>query len=143
MLSAMKKFLEVLMDDDGTMHIKAEDPVPDPREPDVEKKYDQMHKAAIKAMTENIWKKHDLRASMAIRVLSMADMACDCQPYEHLNHFFFMMLESFLPHYENYCNKLKAPYGFKAKEMVKPFTCDGATIMKLAGDPFQNDLSVN
>lgn len=70
-------------------------------------------------------------------------MACDCQPYEHLDHFFFMMQESFLPHYENYCNKLKAPYGFKPKEMVKPLTCDGATIMKLAGNPFHNDSSVN
>lgn len=131
----MKKFLEVLLDDNGEMHIKAETPVPDLDDPKATKKADTLYKAAMRSLVKAIWQKHDMRASAAIRILSMAEMACDRQPYEHVDQFFFTMIHDFLPHYEQYSNKLKAPYGFKRTEMIKPIIMGGSTLMKMTKLP--------
>ena len=50
-LSTMKKFLEVLLDDNGEMHISAEDLVPEMEDPCVKEKTDALFKAAIKAQS--------------------------------------------------------------------------------------------
>ena len=71
----MKKFLEVLLDDNGEMQIKADNLVPDMDDPDVRKKTDALYKAAMKSLVKIIWKNHDTKASKAIRILSMAEMA--------------------------------------------------------------------
>ena len=139
----MKKFLEVLLDDNGEMHIKAGDFVPNPDDPDAVERIDALYKAAMKALTKNIWKDHDLRASKAIRVLSMSEMACDRQPYEHVDQFFFTMMDSFLPHYEKFSNQLKAPFGFDHKDMIKPFTMKDFSCIQLSDNPFRNDFFVN
>ena len=88
----MKKFLEVLLDDNGEMQIKADNLVPDMDDPDVQEKTDALYKAAMKALVKSILQKHDMKASRAIRILSMAEMACDRQPYQHVDQFFFTMI---------------------------------------------------
>ena len=139
----MKKLLEVLMDDTGELHIEAEDLIPGPEDPDVKKKYDNLYKAAMRALTKCLWRDQDLRVSKAIRLLSMSEMACDRQPYEHVDQFFFTMMNSFLPLYEKYCNKLKKPYGFNPKEMVKPFTMNDFNCIQMLENPFLNESKYN
>ena len=112
-------------------------------DPDVTQKYDQLYKAVMRALTKTIWKDQDMKASRAIRVLSMSEMACDRQPYEHVDQFFFAMMDHFLPQYEEYCNHLKVPYGFNPGEMIKPFTMKDFSCMQLSGNPFLNENMLN
>ena len=133
----MKKFLEVLLDDNGEMHISAEDLVPEMEDPGVKEKTDALFKAAIKALVKTIWKNQDLKASKAIRILSMAEMACDRQPYQHVDQFVFTMIDNFLPHYEKDSNYLKAPDGFRRKEMIKPFSMGDSSMIQLPDYPFR------
>ena len=139
----MKTFLEVLLDDAGDMHIVAGDFVPGPEDPDATKKFDNLNKAAMRALTKSLWKDQDIRVSKAIRLLSMSEMACDRQPYEHVDQFFFTMMDNFLPHYEKFCNQLKKPYGFNPKEMVKPFTMKDFSCMQMLENPFLNKVGFN
>lgn len=139
----MKKVLEVHLDDNGEMHISAEDFFPDLAEPDCEKKADHLFRSTIKALTKLLWEKQDLRVSKAIRLLSMSEMACDRQPYQHVDQFFFTMMDSFLPQYEKFCNKLKAPYGFRSKELIKPFSMGDTSCMQLPDYPFRNKNIIN
>ena len=139
----MKTFLEVKLDDAGEMQIVAGDLVPDPEDPDIKKKFDSLSKAAMRALTKSLWKDQDIRVSKAIRILSMSEIACGRQPYEHVDQFFFTMMDSFLPHYEKFCNQLKKPYGFDPKEMVKPFTMKDFSCMQLLENPFFNGPNYN
>ena len=127
----MKKFLEVLMDENGELHFStdlvfADDVVNPPK--DMEKYAEealQMHKTAIRSLIDTLWREKNYNVSKAIRYLSMAEINATREPYESAETFWFAMMFDYLPYFENYSNRLKKPYGFNPRKMTRPITFDG------------------
>ena len=83
----MKKFLEVLMDDNGELHMSTDcvfaDSIENPPEDlaAYEKEMDQLHRKAIRGVVNAVWKEKKLDVSKAIRYLSMAEIITCAEPY--------------------------------------------------------------
>lgn len=118
----MKKFLEVLIDDNGQLHIDTEMDFSSILSLDQPALGEPLIKSAIKAFAECIWKNRDNEPSKAVRLLSMAEIAATAEPYEMAEEFWATMMFSYLPHYEKFCTKVKSPYGFNPKQVIRPLT---------------------
>ncbi|MBO4671469.1 MAG: hypothetical protein J5640_06470 [Bacteroidales bacterium] len=116
----MKKFLEVLIDDNDQLHIETEMDFSQILDPDHPERSEGLIKAAIKAWTECIWKDRNNEPSKAVRLLSMAEIAATAEPYNMAEEFWSTMMFSYLPHYEKFCDKVKSPYGFDTKLVIRP-----------------------
>lgn len=125
-LEPMKKFLEVLMDDDGMLHFGTDFSFPDSYESsrkDVDEFVSQnkdLDKRIIKSLVEEVWKNKNMHPAKAIRLLSMAEMMACAQPYEQAESFWWTMMHDYIPAQEKYSNALKKPFGFDASKMVRP-----------------------
>lgn len=135
----MKKILEVFIDDQGEMQFNANNLGLNPNDPSVAKTMDRLSRSAMRALTKLIWKDQNNAASEAIRFLSMANIACDAQPYENIDQLFLTMMHNYLPRYEKYCNKLKSKYGVDAANMVKPVTWVNEEAIRMSGNSFLID----
>lgn len=118
----MKKFLEVLLDDNGEFLIESDFDFSRIFNYDNPKEYDGLTRAALKAFSECIWKDRNNRPSFAIRLLSMAEIAATAEPYDMAEQFWSTMMFSYIPYYEKYCNKIKEPYGFNPNAVTRPIT---------------------
>lgn len=124
----MKKFLEVLVDDNGEMHLSTdfkfhdsiENPVTD-IEQEV-KEVDATHRQTIRGVVNAMWKEHNLNISKAIRYLSMAEMLSCAEPYQQAEEFWYTMMFDHIPYYESFATGLKIPYGYDHTKMVRPIT---------------------
>jgi len=114
----MKKFLEVLMDDNGELHMSTDcvfaDSIENPPEDlaAYEKEMDQLHRKAIRGVVNAVWKEKKLDVSKAIRYLSMAEIITCAEPYEGAEELWYAMMFDYLPYYERYSDRLKIPYGY-------------------------------
>ena len=133
----MKKFLEVLMDDDGQLHLStdfvfADNVANPPIDMKAEKaKNDEYNKKAIRGLIDYLWRKREFHASKAIRYLAMAEIMACAEPYEHAEEFWSTMMFSYIPHYENYANKLKRPFGYDPSKMTRPLVGGGTSMMPI------------
>ena len=118
----MKKFLEVLIDDNGEFHIESQFDFSRIFDLDNPKGYDEINRSAMKAFSECIWKDRNNCPSYAVRLLSMAEIAATAEPYDMAEQFWSTMMFSYIPHYENYCDRIKKPYGFNPKLVTRPVT---------------------
>ena len=101
----MRKFLEVLVDDDGKYHFSTDETfegIPSP------KVFDKEFKHLLHDMTEFMWQNKQQKVSQAIRMLSMAEMLGGAQPYEMA--------------YEAFATEIKKPFGFDSKAVTRPVT---------------------
>ena len=122
----MKKFLEVLMDDDGNLHLSTdfefadsvENPPTDMKE--LEKENDRLSRLTMEGVINAIWKERKIHVSKAIRYLSMAEIISDAQPYDNAEHLWGAMMFDYIPCYEKYASKLKTPYGFDPSKVIRP-----------------------
>lgn len=124
----MKKFLEVLVDDNGEMHLstdfKFHDSIENPAT-DIEqeaKEVDATHRQTIRGVVNALWKEHNLDISKAIRYLSMAEMLSCAEPYQQAEEFWYTMMFDHIPYYESFATGLKIPYGYDHTKMVRPIT---------------------
>ena len=136
----MKKFLEVLVDEDGQMSFSTDfefaDSVDNPPSDlmALMAKNDDLNKKAIRGMVDQIWKKRDQHASKAIRYLAMAEIMACAEPYDHAEQFWWTMMFSYIPHYEKLANKLKRPFGYDPSKMIRPVSFGGGTsVMPMKG----------
>lgn len=114
----MKKFLEVLMDENGELHFSTdfefadsiENPVKDMKAFEAES--DRLHRKAIRGVVDAVWKNKNLNVSKAIRYLSMAEIITCAEPYEGAEHFWYAMMFDYLPRYERFSDQLKIPFGY-------------------------------
>ncbi len=127
-ITLMKKFLEVLVDDQGEMHFstdfKFSDSIENPPL-DLEKEAkeaDARYRQVIRGLVNTIWKDRNYHVSKAIRFLSMGEIIACAEPYDIAEQFWSTMMFSFIPLYEKYSSSLKIPYGFDPKQMIRPFT---------------------
>ena len=127
----MKKFLEILLDDEGQMHITSECGFVASKDSLSIDFMDRLFKSAIRAFSSKIWKDKDQEASFAIRVLSCAEILATAEPYKMAEEFWVTMMFDFIPHYEKYGNKLKQPYGFDPKRMTKPIVGGPLNMMQV------------
>jgi hypothetical protein len=118
----MKKFLEVLIDDNGEFHLESEFDFSRIFNFDNLKEYEGINRSVLKAFSECIWKDRNNGPSYAVRLLSMAEIAATAEPYDMAEQFWSTMMFSYIPHYENYCDRLKKPYGFNPQLVTRPIT---------------------
>lgn len=122
----MKKFLEVLMDDDGQLHLSTDFDFPDSvkNPPKDEKAFlaemDQLYKNTITGTVNAIWKERNLNVSKAIRFLSMAEVISCASPYENAEDLWGALMFDFIPKYEAFASKLKIPFGFRPDKIQRP-----------------------
>lgn len=125
----MKKFLEVLVDEDGNFHFSTdevffteEEFASEPHKTRVAhmKEYENKLKGLIHDMTEFMWKYKDQRFSQAVRMVAMAEILGCAQPYEHAEEFWSLMMFQTIPHYEAFAAAIKKTYGFDDRAVTRP-----------------------
>lgn len=132
----MRKFLEVLMDDDGALHMSTDftfvDDIDNPPADIAQyaKEADKMHRTAIRAMVETMWKDRNLNVSKAIRYLSMAEVMACAEPYDNAEHLWSALMFDYIPYYEKFANKLKTPYGYDPTHIIRPITMGNPSFFK-------------
>ena len=131
----MKKFLEVLMDDDGVLHFSTDFEFPDsienpPKDMKAqERENDEWNRKLIRDLVKEIWGKRNYHPSKAIRYLATAEMMSCAEPYECAEEFWSTMMFHFIPHYERYASQLKKPFGFDPSKMTRPVVRGGMSVM--------------
>ena len=124
----MKKFLEVLVDDNGEMLFSTDFEFSDslespPMDLDEEAKLvDQRYRQVMRGLVNAIWRDHNLNISKAIRYLSMGEIISCAEPYDNAEQLWCTMMFSFIPHYEKYSSSLKKPYGFDPSNIIRPIS---------------------
>ncbi|MBO6082620.1 MAG: hypothetical protein J6P46_06310 [Bacteroidales bacterium] len=131
----MKKFLEVLVDEDGKYHFSTDEAFVSEEEftsEDVQRKKihmercDRMLERLVHDMTEFMWQNKEQRVSQAVRMVAMAEILGCAQPYEHAEEFWSLMMFHTIPQFERYAASIKRPYGFDDRAVNRP----------LVGGPF-------
>ena len=129
----MRKFLEVLVDDDGRFHFSTDETdggIPKPQE--FEKEFMQL----THDLTEFMWKTKDQMISRVVRKISMAEILATAQPYEQAEAFWDNMMFHTIPRYERFAANIKKPYGFDDKKVTRPLTVMPGTSMFPIKTPF-------
>jgi hypothetical protein len=113
----MRKYLEVLVDEDGRFHFSTDEPFNGILSPQV---FDREFHQLLHDMTEFMWQNQDQKVSQAVRMVAMAEMLGCAQPYEQAEDFWSMMMFDTIPHYEGYAANIKKPYGFDNRVVTRP-----------------------
>lgn len=122
----MKKFLEVLMDDEGLLHLSTDFEFADSRDnppSDITAhmaELDDLHKRAIRSLVNEVWKNRNQHPSKAIRILAMAEIIACAEPYDHAEQFWSTMMFDYIPGYEKLASSLKKPFGYDPSRMIRP-----------------------
>lgn len=125
----MNKFLEVLVDENGTYHFSTEEPFITEEElaaGDNPAKTEHMkacHKRLtqlVHDMTEFMWKTKDQNVCQAVRLLAMAEILACAQPYERAEEFWSMMMFHTIPQFEDFAAVIKKSYGFDDRDVTRP-----------------------
>lgn len=143
----MKKIMEVLLDDDGSVTFRSEcnysffgGDLITPTKPS--KKLDKTFKKVIEGFVKCIWEEGNTQISSVVRILSMAEMMACAQPYSQVEEFWSNMMFSFVPRMEKYSANLKTKYGFKDEDVVRPLSFGnpiiGGSIMPMPDPCFED-----
>lgn len=125
----MKKFLEVLVDEDGKFHFSTEEEfvteeafaAENPHaQLDHAQEIDKLLKRLVHDMTEFMWQNKEQRVSQAVRLVAMAEILGCAQPYEHAEEFWSMMMFHTIPQFEKFAAAIKKPYGFDERAVNRP-----------------------
>ena len=125
----MKKFLEVLVDEDGKFHFSTEEEfvteeafaAENPRaKVEHAKEIDKLLKRLVHDMTEFMWQNKEQRVSQAVRLVAMAEILGCAQPYEHAEEFWSLMMFHTIPQFEKFAAAIKKPYGFDERAVNRP-----------------------
>jgi hypothetical protein len=113
----MKKYLEVLLDDEGTFHFASGMPLEKKQDPAA---FDREFKQLLHDITEFMWQNKNQQVSRAIRMVAMAETLGSAQPYEQVEEFWSLMMFDTIPQYESYAASIKEPYGFNDRKVTRP-----------------------
>lgn len=124
----MKKFLEVLMDDEGLLHFSTDFEFADTRDnppPDLMEltaQSEDLDKRLIRSMVTEVWKNRNVHPSKAIRYLAMAEIIACAEPYDHAEQFWTTMMFGYIPCYEKLASSLKMPFGYDPSKINRPIS---------------------
>ena len=144
----MKKFLEVLVDEDGKFHFSTEEVFTTEEEfaaedgptqlvhmKDCDKRIGQL----VHDMTEYMWRTKDQGICQAVRMVSMAEILGCADPYERAEEFWGLMMFHTIPQYEQFAAAIKRRYGFDDRSVNRPYIGgtlpDGTLVGGPAGGP--------
>ena len=125
----MKKFLEVLVDEDGKFHFSTEEKfitedafAAENHRAQLEhaKDLDKLLKQLVHDMTEFMWRNKEQKVSQAVRLMAMAEILGCAQPYEHAEEFWSLMMFHTIPQFEKYAAAIKKPFGFDDRSVTRP-----------------------
>ena len=125
----MKKFLEVLVDEDGKFHFSTEEEFPTEEEFVAEddqtkvthmRRYEMILTQLVHDMTEFMWQNKEQRFCQAVRMVAMAEILGASQPYERAEEFWSLMMFNTIPQYERFAADIKRPYGFDDSTVIRP-----------------------
>ena len=128
----MKKFLEVLVDEDGKYHFSTEEVFTTEDEfasqdsqgqAVLMDEYDRELRRLIHDLTEFMWKDKDQQVSQAIRSLAIAEILGCAEPYEHAEEFWSLMMFHTIPQFEHDAASIKKRYGFDDRSVTRPYVC--------------------
>ena len=114
----MKTFLEVLVADDGRLHMRTDyafyDDVchPAPSKSAAKKQNESMNRMLIEGIIPALWEKRETQADKAIRYLSMAEIIATAEPYDHAENLWHALMFDYIPRYEKLADRLEIPFGF-------------------------------
>ena len=144
----MKKFLEVLVDEDGKFHFSTDEVFTTEEEFAAEdrfaqmahmEEYDRLLRRLVHDMTEFMWTHKDQQVSQAVRSLSIAEMLGCADPYEHAEEFWSLMMFHTIPQFEHDAASIKKRYGFDDRSVTRPYIGgtlpDGTLVGGPAGGP--------
>ena len=126
----MKKFLEVLVDEDGKFHFSTDEVFTTEEEFAAEdcfsqlarmEEYDRLLRRMIHDMTEFMWKNKDQQISQAIRSLSMAEILGCADPYDRAEEFWSLMMFHTIPQFDHFAASIKQRYGFDPTPVTHPY----------------------
>ena len=146
----MKKFLEVLVDEDGKFHFSTDEVFTTEEEFAAEdrlaqmarmEEYDRLLRRLVHDLTEFMWKNKDQQVSQAVRSLSIAEILGCAEPYEHAEEFWSLMMFHTIPQFEHYAAAIKKRYGFDDRAVTRPYIGgtlpDGTLVGGPAGGPLK------
>ena len=128
----MKKYLEVMVDDDGVFHFASGMPPGGKQDPAA---FDREFKQLLHDITEFMWQNKDQKVSRAIRMEAMAEALGSAQPYEQVEEFWSLMMFDTIPQYESYAASIKEPYGFSNRKVTRPTVLPSGTSVFPASIP--------
>ncbi len=129
----MKKFLEVLIDDNGDFHFSSEMELLDGELSDRKaQEMEKTQKKLIKEFTEFVWKNRKIKPGKAIRMLSIAEIMSKAQPYEAIEEFWSkMILDDFIKNNEKWVEEIKRKHGFDGEGVVRPIVRGGINMFPM------------
>lgn len=86
------------------------------------KEFDKEFKQMLGSLTEFMWSNKSMAISRVIRMVSMAEVLGTSQPYEQAESFWENMMFHAIPQYEGFAARIKEPYGFDSRAVVRPIT---------------------
>ena len=110
----MRKFLEVLVDEDGKFHFSTDgsfpwkEGAPDPG------LWDKEFRQVLRDLTEFMWRNPQQEVSAAVRILGSS------QPYDQAEEFWSLMMFDTIPEYEGFAARIKRPFGFDDRKVARP-----------------------
>ena len=125
----MKKFLEVLVDEDGRFHFSTEESFVTEEEFASEnrqaqathmKECDARLRQMVHDLTEYMWRTKDQGIPQAIRVIAIAEILGGAQPYESAEMFWDLMMFHTIPELEEFAAAIKKRYGFDDRAVNRP-----------------------
>ena len=144
----MKKFLEVLVDEDGQFHFSTEEVFTTEEEFAAEdgrgqavlmEEYDCQLRRLVHDLTEFMWKNKDQQVSQAVRSLAIAEVMGCADPYERAEEFWGLMTFHTIPQFEHFAAAIKRRYGFDDRSVNRPYIGgtlpDGTLVGGPAGGP--------
>ena len=125
----MKKFLEVLVDEDGKFHFSTEEVFVTEEEFAAENcraqlghavECDRRLRQLVHDMTDYMWRTKDQAICQAVRLVAMAEILGCAQPYERAEEFWSLMMFDTIPQLEAFAAKIKRSYGFDDRTVSRP-----------------------
>ena len=146
----MKKYLEVLVDEDGRFHFSTEEEFTTEDEFVAEdglgkailmEEYENQLRRLVHDLTDFMWKNKEQQVSQAIRSLAIAEILGCADPYDHAEEFWSLMMFHTIPQFEHYAAAIKKRYGFDDRSVNRPYIGgtlpDGTLVGGPAGGPMR------
>ena len=115
----MKKYLEILVDEEGNFLFSTDEQPLKGIDNHVKEKDLNLLKLT-EALVKECWKNQNQVFNQLIRTLSMAEALSCAQPYSMVEEYWSTMMFSTIPFYEKKVAKMKIPYGYKDREVIRP-----------------------
>jgi len=108
------------VDEDGKFHFSTDGRFPWKEGGPDPGLWDREFRQVLHDLTELMWQNPQQEVSAAVRMLAMAEILGSSQPYDQAEEFWSLMMFHTIPQYEAFAARIKRPFGFDDREVVRP-----------------------